>query len=206
MRSIHRIGLCLVCVALLAAKGKTPGLPPGDMFFTAKGRPYALERTFPGIVAAFMFTEDQKSALNDAYYETVGAPDIREQGASLKSKGASDAERESYRKLMEDARAELDKEVTRILTPEQKALIPKIQAAAEEAQKKAREALAADLGIKGEKSNTPEMQEKLRVEAEDNFVQELEKFLTPAQMEAVRQAAVAQKDADEQARKKKLGK
>jgi len=176
------------------------------MFFTMKGQPYALERTFPGITAAFMFTEDQKRDLNDAYYETVGAPDIREQGASLKGKGASDAERESFRKMMEDARAELAKDVAKILTPEQKALIPKIQAAAEEAQKKAREAFAADLGIKGEKSKSPELQEKLRVEAEDVFVQELEKFLTPAQMEAVRQAAVAQSEAEEQARKKKLGK
>ena len=206
MRNIKRVAFCIFCLGLLAAKPKTPGLPPGDMFFTMKGQPYALERTFPGITAAFMFTEDQKRDLNDAYYETVGAPDIREQGASLKGKGASDAERESFRKMMEDARAELAKDVAKILTPEQKALIPKIQAAAEEAQKKAREAFAADLGIKGEKSKSPELQEKLRVEAEDVFVQELEKFLTPAQMEAVRQAAVAQSEADEQARKKKLGK
>jgi hypothetical protein len=153
-----------------------------------------------------MVSEAQKSDLNDAYYETVGSPDVREQGVSLKQKGASDAERETYRKMMEDARAELKKDVEKILTPEQKALIPKIQAAAEEAQKKAREALAPELGVKGEKSRTPELQEKLRVEAEDMFVQELEKFLTPAQMEAVRQAAVAQKEAEEAARKKKLGK
>jgi hypothetical protein len=206
MKWITQIGLCLICFTLIAAKPKSPGLPPGDMFFTMKGQPYALERTFPGIVAAFMFSDDQKVALNEAYNETVGAPDIREQGASLKGKGANDAERESFRKLMEDARAELAKEVASILTPEQKALIPKIQAAAEEAQKKAREAFAADLGVKGEKSKTPELQEKIRVEAEDNFVQELEKFLTPAQMEAARQAAVAQKEANEQARKKKLGK
>ena len=206
MRVCARVLVCLFCAGLFAAKGKAPGLPPGDMFFTMKGQPYALERTFPGIVAAFMFTEDQKTDLNDSYYQTVGDPVIREQGASLKQKEASDAERQTYRKLMEDARAEMKKEMEAILTPEQKALIPKIQAAAEDAQKKAREAFAADLGIKGEKSRSPELQEKIRIEAEDIFVQELEKFLTPAQMEAVRQAAVAQKEADEAARKKKLGK
>ena len=129
-RSI-RIAICLFSIALLAAKAKTPGLPPGDMFFTMKGQPYALERTFPGIVAAFMFSEAQKADLNDAYYETVGSPDVREQGVSLKQKGASDAERETYRKMMEDARAEMKKDVEKILTPEQKALIPKIQAAAD---------------------------------------------------------------------------
>src|ERR1051325_9085961 len=107
MKMTVRLALCLVCVGLLAAKGKTPGLPPGDIFFTMKGQPYAMERTFPGIVAAFMFTEDQKANLNDAYYQTVGDPVIREQGAALKGKGAKDGELETYRKMMEDARAEL---------------------------------------------------------------------------------------------------
>src|SRR5437763_1562524 len=95
LKPITRITLCVICSALLAAKGKTPSLPPGDMFFTMKGTPYALERTFPGIVAAFMFSEDQKIDLNDAYFQTVGAPDIRAQGTSLKQKGVSDAERET---------------------------------------------------------------------------------------------------------------
>src|SRR5829696_5835510 len=78
MRRIISLGICLICLASLAAKGKSSGLPPGDTFFTMKGRPYALERTFPGIVAAFMFTEDQKIALNEEYQETVADPQLRE--------------------------------------------------------------------------------------------------------------------------------
>ncbi|HEV8292903.1 MAG TPA: hypothetical protein VGP94_13305 [Tepidisphaeraceae bacterium] len=201
--------VAMLCAALLAAKpAKAPSLPPGDIFFTMKGQPYALERTFPGITAAFMFTEEQKSALNEIYQETVGAPDIRDQGASLKKNGASDADRDAFRKLMDDARAELQKEAQKILTPEQKALIPKIQDAATEALREAREALAPEFTAagKGNKDKTAELNQRVRVEAEDIFSQKLQKILTAAQMEAVRQAATQQREAEEQARKNKLGK
>ena len=206
MRRIISLGICLICLASLAAKGKSSGLPPGDTFFTMKGRPYALERTFPGIVAAFMFTEDQKIALNEEYQETVADPQLREKGAALKDNPATtDTEREEMRKQQAEARAELQKRAEMILTPQQKALIPKIQDAANQALKGAREAFAADLGAgKGEKTKSNELDEKIRVEAEDLFVQQLEKFLTPAQMEAVRQAAIAQREADELARKNKI--
>jgi hypothetical protein len=206
VRRITSLGLGLICLASLAAKTKSPGLPQGDTFFTMKGQPYALERTFPGIVAAFMFSEDQKMALNEEYQETVADPQLREKGASLKNNpAATDAEREEMRKQQNEARAELQKRAEMILTPEQKALIPKIQDAANQALKGAREAFAADLGAaKGDKAKSKDLDEKIRVEAEDLFVQQLEKFLTPAQMEAVRQAAIAQREADERARKNKI--
>lgn len=208
MKRFCSAALLCVSICLIAAKpGKAPSLPPGDIFFTIKGQPAPLERTFPGITAAFMFTDDQKAALNDAYQQTVGAPEVREQGASLKNNAATDAQRDTFRQLMDDARSELQKEVASILTPEQKALIPKIQAAADQAQKEARESFSADFATaKGDAAKANDLREKVKVEAEDLFVQKLEKFLTPAQMEAIRQAATQQKDADEQARKKKLGK
>ena len=171
-----------------------------------KGQPFALERTFPGITAAFMFTQEQKTALNDAYHQTVASPQIRAQGSSIKNNpAATDADREAAAKQLDDARAELQKRAEMILTPEQKALIPKIQDAAVEAQKGAREAFSAEFGAaKGDQAKADDLREKVRVEAEDQFVQQLEKFLTPAQMEAVRQAAVQQREAEEQARKNKL--
>jgi hypothetical protein len=209
MKRIYSLGLSALCLLLIAAKpAKAPSLPSGDIFFTVKGQPYALEKTFPGIVAAFMFTEDQKIALNEEYQETVADPQLREKGASLKNNPAvTDAERDEMRKQMAEARAELQKQVETILTPEQKALIPRIQAAAEQALKGAREAFPADPGAaKGEKTRSKELDEKIRVEAEDLFVQQLEKFLKPEQMEAVRLAAIAQREGEERARKNKLGK
>jgi hypothetical protein len=209
MDRILSVALSVFCLWSIAAKpAKAPSLPSGDIFFTMKGRPYALEQTFPGIVAAFMFTDDQKAALNDAYEQTVADPEVRARGASLKNNpSATDADREAVRKQFEEARAELQKEVATILTAEQKALIPKIQDAATEALKGAREAFSAELGgAKGDKAKAQDLNEKIRVEAEDLFVQQLQKFLTPAQMEAIRQAAVHQRQTEEQARKNKLGK
>jgi len=207
---ISCIGISLLCTLMIAAKGpKAPSLPPGDIFFTLKDRPAALERMFPGIVAAFMFTEDQKAALNEAYQQTVGSPEMRANGASLKNNpAATDADREAVQRQVEDARAELQKRVDKILTPEQKALIPRIEDAAMEALREAREALGPEFTAagKGNKEKTAELQQKVLVEAEDIFEQKLEKILAPAQMEAVRQAAEQQRQAEEQGRKNKLGK
>src|SRR3954454_1188519 len=75
--------LCFATSLIVAKPAKTPSLPPGDIFFTMKGQPFALERTFPGIMAAFMFTDDQRMALNEEYQETVADPQLREKGASL---------------------------------------------------------------------------------------------------------------------------
>jgi len=207
---ISGIAVSLLCVLMIAAKApKAPSLPPGDMFFTMKDRPFALERMFPGIIAAFMFSEEQKTALNEAYEQTVGSPEVRAKGSSLKNNpAATDADRDAVQRQMDDARAELQKGVDRILMPEQKALIPKIQDAAMEALREAREALGPEFTAagKGNKEKTAELQQKVRVEAEDIFEQKLEKILSPAQMEAVRQAATQQRQAEEQGRKNKLGK
>ena len=55
MKQFHWIGACVICLCVIAAKpAKAPSLPPGDIFFTMKDRPFALERMFPGITAAFM--------------------------------------------------------------------------------------------------------------------------------------------------------
>jgi hypothetical protein len=208
---LHRT-LAIVCILMtLGAKAaKAPGLPPGDMFFTMKGQPFALERTFPGVVAALMLSDDQKKALNEVYQQTVASPQLREKGAALKGNAAAtDADRQAVRSEMETARNELGKKVDPILTPEQKELIKKIQAAAEQAQKTARETLGPEFTAAG-KSPSPEkakeLREKLNQEAEDQFVQELQKILTPAQMEAVSAAATAQRAAEEEGRNKKLGK
>jgi len=208
MKRICFVAVCAFCLLMIAAKGtKAPSLPPGDMFFTMKGQPYALERTFPGVTAAFLFTDDQKNALNEAYEQTVGSPDVRSKGASLKNNpAATDADREALHRQVEDARAELQKRVDKILMPEQKALIPKIQDAATEAFREAREALGPEFTAAGKGNNekTAELQQRVRVEAEDIFAQKLEKILTATQMEAVRQAAEDQQKADEQAKNKKL--
>src|SRR4051812_22331405 len=140
--------LAIFVIALIAAKTKSPSLPPGDMFFTMKGQPFALERMFPGLSAALMLSDDQKIALNEAYQQTVAAPALREKASALKgNKGASDADRQAVKSEMDSARIELQKRVSTILTPDQKELIARIQAAAEQAQKAARESLSAEFAV-----------------------------------------------------------
>src|SRR2546422_2351578 len=97
------IVLAALCVALVAAKAaKAPSLPPGEMFFTMKGQPFALERMFPAITAAFMFSDEQKTALHEAYGQTVGSAAIRAKGASLKNNpAATDADRDAARAQLE---------------------------------------------------------------------------------------------------------
>src|SRR6185295_8293303 len=173
---LHR-ALLVVCVLMLVAakQAKAPSLPPGDVFFTMKGQPFALERMFPGVCGALMLSDEQKMALNEAYQQTVASPQLREKGAALKGNAAAtDADRDAVRSEMVTARGELQKRVGAILTPDQKELITKIQAAAEAAQKSAREALqpefvAAGKGASPEKAK--ELRGKMRVEAEDQFAQ-----------------------------------
>src|SRR5436190_10235598 len=158
--------LLVVCIfTSLAAKTKSPSLPPGDMFFTMKGQPAALERIFPGVTAALMLSDDQKNALNEAYHETVAAPVLREKGLALRgNKGTSDADRDAVKSEMEGARIELQKRVSMILTPDQKELIPKIQAAAEQARRAASESLSAEFAVaKGDPQKAIELRKRMQV-------------------------------------------
>jgi len=191
---------------LIAAKPAKKPEPSGELFFTMKGQPYPLERTFPGITAALMLSDDQKADLFDAQQGTIDSPELREKKAAVKGKdAANEAERDAVRKELEEARAELAKEVARILTPQQKALIEKIQAAAMEAMQEARQTFEEDFtGSKGNEAKQSELREKVRIEAEDLFVQKLEKILTPAQMQAVQNAAAQQREAEERGRKNKI--
>jgi Spy/CpxP family protein refolding chaperone len=207
---------CIVAIALLSAFSiptfaakpkKMPSLPSGELFFTMKGQPYAMERNFPGITAALMLSEDQKAALSEAQTETIASPELRQKRAATKEKNnGTDEQREAVRREIEEARAKLSERVAAILTPEQKALVEKIQAAAMQAQLEARTTFEAEFnGAKGDKARQEELREKMRVEAEDLLVQKLEKILTPEQMQAVQKAAMEQRANEEAARKKKLG-
>jgi hypothetical protein len=199
----------VLCLAQVAAKPpKKAGLPPGDLFFTMKGQPYAMERNFPGITAALMLSDEQKQAIHDAQQQTTASPQMREKMAAVKDKNAgNEAERQVVRTEMAAARGELAQRVSTILTAEQKALVEKIQQAAMESQQEARGIFKDEFAAsKGDAAKAAELKEKARVEAEDLLVQKLEKILRPEQMRAVQQAATEQRAAEELARNRKFGK
>ncbi len=202
---------CFFSLGAIAARPakmpkKMPASVPSELFFTMKGQPYPMERTFPGITAALMLSEEQKAALSEAAQETVANPELRQKRAALKGKnGTTEEERAAAQKQLEEARAVLSQRVAAILTAEQKALIEKIQEAAMEAQLDARRTFQVELaGAKGDQARMQDLREKMRVEAEDLLVQKLEKIMTPEQMQAIAKAATEQREIQEKERKRKL--
>lgn len=200
---------CVFCTPLMAfaQKEKKPALPSGDLFFTMKGQPFALENTFPGINGAILFTDDQKLKLQEARANTVGSDAVKDAGKLLKTDpNATEAQQESAKKTIQEAKSKLQAEVASILTAEQKTLIEKINGAAVEAQLAAREKFEAEIvGAKGDKAKMEELQAKQREEARAEFNRKLVGILTAEQRAAMDKAAAAQKAAQEAAKSKKKG-
>ncbi|HEV8604169.1 MAG TPA: hypothetical protein VGQ99_02310 [Tepidisphaeraceae bacterium] len=198
--------LAALCLPSIAAKPPKPlPLQPPIPFFKTTGEPFELEKPFPGITAALMLTDQQKTALSQAHQQTVRNPDLRNKISALELKADStQAQRETVRREMKEARAQLRQRVAAILTPEQSTLASKIQDAAIAAEHEANDIFRADFeAAKADPRKSSEVREKSRVEAEDLLVQKLEKFLTPAQMQAIQQSATDLRAAEGPARKPK---
>lgn len=210
---MNRIMVGVACfvgfVAVAGAQEKKggPGLPPGDTFFTVKGQPGVLERTFPGIVAALELDDQQRRAIAAARAETVDDGQLRA-GAGLKSDpAATDAKRAEVRKGLDDARARLKAKVDEILTAEQRERVAKIQAAADEAQRAAAEAMREQFaGAKGNDARATEVREMAKARTREEFEDRLERFLTGMQMAAIREAAIDAREAEDRAAQGKKGK
>lgn len=211
---MYRLILSAVCAAVIALaaqaqekKGKGAVFISGDLFFTSKGsQPMALEKTYPGIMAALMLTDEQKDAIARAQQETVLHPDVR--AAGQKAKGdATDAEREQARKTIADARQRLREAVNEILTADQKALVAAIQKAYEESLAAAKEALGADANpAKGDRDKAAAANARMLELLREEMSRRLERILTPEQRAAVERAALAQLAAEEAARNSKKAK
>jgi Spy/CpxP family protein refolding chaperone len=197
-------GLFLVVAPAEAQKEKKPSLPPGDLFFTMKGQPFAMERTFPGVVGALLLTDEQKLKLHAALDETVRSEAVQSAGKTVKTDpNATEAQKEEARKLIQEARAKLQQQVAGILTQEQKTLVERLNTAAVEAHQVAREKLEAEfIAAKGDKPKTEEVQKKVREEAVAEFSRKLVGLLTAEQRQGLEKAAEQQKKAEEAAGKK----
>jgi hypothetical protein len=181
-------------------KDKTPSPPSGDMLgFTMKGNPAALERTFPGINAALLLSEEQMKKLHAARAETIGSDAAKEAGKLLKSDpNATEAQREAAKKTLNELRSELQNKVRVVLTADQQTLVQKLNDTSIEIHKKVREALEAEFSAaKGNDEAQKEVYEKYRKQLQDEFNTQIIQVLSPAQLEAVKKAAEAQKAAAE---------
>ncbi|MEI7731277.1 MAG: hypothetical protein WCO56_17005 [Verrucomicrobiota bacterium] len=194
--------MLLVSVATSAGAQfkKPPGLPGSELFFTMKGKmPFALDRWYPGIVAALLLTDDQKLDLQKARQEIADNSDLRATGQKLKQNpDASKEERAAYQKQYEEAREKLRQAVAEILTPQQKALVGRIQNAAEEAQQAAVQTLQPVMAqAKGDEAKTTQLRQTLQETIKTELAQRLEVILTTEQKSAVQAAAIAQAEREE---------
>lgn len=177
-------------VAVAQKTGGAP-LPSGDMLgFTQKGRPVAIEQTFPGIIAAFMFTDEQKQKLQEARRETIGTDTLVELARNAKQPATNEADRQKAADLMEKARAELAKKVAAILTDEQKSLAEKLNAAAQQAQEETRAALSEQfVSAKGNPGLKQQLDQQMREMVLTAFHAKATGILTADQTAAYQKAA-----------------
>ena len=105
-------------------KGVAPQANTGVLF---SPQAYALE---PSIEAALKFTDDQNKKIGEILTATIQAPALQELAKKTK-KGDPDAEAnaEKYKAEREKALAEFKKQITPVLTAEQKATIAKVDEA-----------------------------------------------------------------------------
>lgn len=205
-KGILLVGLViLVSPAIaLAQKDKAPaGLPSGDLFFTMKGQPFALERTFPGITGALLLTEAQRERIQRARAEILQSEEVRTAASTAKSNpNAADA-----RKIIEEARRKMQAEVANTLTKEQKDLIERLNEAAMDAHKAAREKYESDYAsAKGNEAEMKAVQEKAQEEARTVFLEKAKGILTKEQLAGLEKAAKEQKAAEAAAKTKKKDK
>jgi Spy/CpxP family protein refolding chaperone len=198
------VALFLVLGAAQAQKEKKPALPPGDLFFTMKGQPFALERVFPGVQGALLLTDEQKQKLFKALEDTIASKAVQSAGRTIKADpDATEAQKEEARKVIQEARTRLQKQVASVLTQEQKTVIERLNTAATEAHVAAREKLEAEFtAAKGDKTRMEEVNKKMREEAKAEFNRKLAGLLTAEERQGLEKAAQQQKEAEEAAKKK----
>lgn len=181
------------------AKGLSAWLPPGDALgFTQKGAPFALERVLPGVTGAVRLSDEQKQKLAAAIEETVNRREVRAAMATAKlNPNATEAQKQEARRLIQQARAELQKRAAQILTPAQKTLVEKINGAVAEAQRQTREAMQDDLlAVKTDPSRKDKVQKEYQQRVRAAMESRVMDLLDADAQAALKKAAAAQAAAE----------
>jgi len=184
-------------------KQVTLSLPSGELLgFEINKKTVPLERIVPGIRSALLLSDEQLAQIDAAQRETVQSEAVRNAGLSLKS--APDAKAEDKTKAKEvvaAARQQLVDKVSAILTPEQKELVKKLNAAAAESQAAVSESLRAEQkGAKGDNAKSDELRERKREPLIAEFKSRAAKFLNAEQLAALDKGIAEQKAAEERAK------
>lgn len=188
--------LFALCTALalptMAQKQKSTDLS-GFPLWTAKKNPLA-GPFIPGLNAALLLTEEQKTKLNAVRDETLGNEKLQKLGAAVKlNPNASEADRDTARKAYEEARDQFKARVESILTADQRKLITTISTVFEEVATATGEAYRDQFAqLKGDKAGMDEIQKAAREKTMKDFKGRLEGTLSKEQWAALNKAAEAE--------------
>jgi hypothetical protein len=159
-------------------------------FWSSKKRPEAPEFV-PGLNAILQITPDQQEKIAAARNEMANDESLKAaRSISKNDPSVTQEQRDKARATLEAANAKLREKVVAILTPEQKALIEKVnaayQAALDEVGTVYEEKFAT---IKADPAARKRVQDEKNQDTEDHFLHKLDTLLTPAQKDAMTKAA-----------------
>jgi Spy/CpxP family protein refolding chaperone len=159
-------------------------------FWSAKKRGYVGEFV-PGLNAVLELTDAQRQQLAAARDEMSGDEAVKAARSMAKSDPNVTAEqRDKARATIEAANARLREKVAAILTPDQKALIEKINAAYAAAVEETGIVYADKFAsVKADEAARRRIQEEKNQDMEEQFLQKLDGILTASQKEAMNRTA-----------------
>lgn len=176
--------------SLGAAEKEKKGVQVDDYpFWTVEKRGYA-PQFFPGLNAALQLTDAQKQQIAAARDEMANDEGVKAtRGLSKNDPNVTDEQREKARAAVAAAAARMRERVATILTPEQKTLIEKINAAWAAAGEATGIIYSEKFAsVKGDEAARRRVQEEKAQDLEDQFLHKLDGILTPAQREAMTRA------------------
>ena len=180
-----------IALATLGAAEKQKLSGVGDYpFWTSKKRGYT-GQFVPGLNTALQLSDAQKEQIAAARDAMSNDEEVKAaRGISKNDPSVTAGQREKARAAMEAATARLHERVAAILTPEQKALIEKINAAYAGAVEDTGIIYAEKFAsIKGDEAARKRLQDEKNQDTEEHFLHKLDALLSPAQKETMKRAA-----------------
>jgi len=171
-------------------------------FWTGGKKAGAVTQFMPGLNAALQLSETQKEQIAAARDEMMNDEGVKAaRGISKSDPSVTAEQREKAKAVVEAATARFREKVAAILTPEQKTLIEKINAAYAAAVEDTGIVYAekfASPSVKADPAARQRLQEEKSQDTEEGFLHKLDAILTPPQKEAVAAAAKEEEQAQRQ--------
>lgn len=189
--ALERLDLPKLAASSGGAEGKSKRPEVGDYpFWSVKKRGFVTQLA-PGLNAVLQLTDAQKEQIAAARDEMSRDEAVKAaRGISKNDPAVTAEQREKARAVFDAASARLREKVDAILTPEQSALIAKINSAYATAVEEIATVYEAKSGaVKNDEAARKRMQEEKNQDTEDQFLHKLDTLLTPAQKDAMTRAA-----------------